>query len=56
MRTSHVPGPSYTHDVFSADFKISGLGQRLGVNIWTFRKFRARCAVRDREGEAIDDI
>jgi hypothetical protein len=37
MRTSHIPGPSYTHDVFSADFKISGLGRRLGVNIGPLR-------------------
>jgi hypothetical protein len=37
IRTSHVPGDTYTHDVFSADFKISGLGQRLGVNIGPLR-------------------
>lgn len=37
MRTSHIPGPSYTHDVYSADFKLSGLGQRLGVNIGPLR-------------------
>ena len=37
MRTSHIPGSSYTHDVYSGDFKISGLGQRLGVNIGPLR-------------------
>jgi predicted lipoprotein DUF2279 len=37
MRTSHLPGSSYTHDVYSADFKLSGLGQRLGVNIGPLR-------------------
>jgi uncharacterized protein YfiM (DUF2279 family) len=37
MRTSHLPGPTYTHDVYSADFKLSGLGQRLGVNIGPLR-------------------
>ena len=37
MRTSHLPGDSYTHDVYSADFKLSGLGKRLGVNIGPLR-------------------
>ncbi len=37
MRTSHLPGSTYTHDVYSLDFKISGLGQRLGVNIGPLR-------------------
>lgn len=37
IRTSHVPGSTYTHDVYSADFKISGLGHRLGVNLGPLR-------------------
>ena len=37
MRTSHLPSDTYTHDVYSADFKISGLGQRLGVNLGPLR-------------------
>jgi hypothetical protein len=37
MRTSHLPGSTYTHDIYSADFKISGLGQRLGVDIGPLR-------------------
>ena len=37
MRTSHLPSSTYTHDVYSADFKLSGLGQRLGVNIGPLR-------------------
>jgi hypothetical protein len=37
MRTSHLPGSTYTDDVYSFDFKISGLGQRLGVNIGPLR-------------------
>ena len=37
MRTSHIPGSSYTHDVYSADLKLSGLGRRLGVNIGPLR-------------------
>ena len=37
MRTSHLPGSTYTHDVYSADFKLSGLGQRLGVNLGPLR-------------------
>jgi hypothetical protein len=37
MRTSHLPSSTYTHDVYSADLKISGLGQRLGVNVGPLR-------------------
>jgi hypothetical protein len=37
MRTSHLPGPNYGNDVYSADFKFSGLGQRLGVNLGPLR-------------------
>jgi hypothetical protein len=37
MRTSHLPGSTYTYDVYSADFKLSGLGRRLGVNIGPLR-------------------
>src|SRR5262245_41570551 len=37
MRTSHLPGSTYSHDVYSADFKISGLGRRLGVNLGPLR-------------------
>jgi hypothetical protein len=37
LRTSHLPSDTYTHDVYSADFKISGLGQRLGVNLGPLR-------------------
>jgi hypothetical protein len=37
MRTSHLPGSTYNHDVYSADFKLSGLGQRLGINIGPLR-------------------
>jgi len=37
MRTSHLPSSSYTHDVYSADFKFSGLARRLGVNLGPLR-------------------
>ena len=37
MRVSHLPGSSYTHDVYSADLKLSGLAQRLGLNIGPLR-------------------
>lgn len=37
MRTSHLAGSTYTHDVYSADFKISGLGQRLGLYLGPLR-------------------
>jgi hypothetical protein len=37
VRTSHQPGLTYTHDVYAADLKISGLGRRLGVNLGPLR-------------------
>ena len=37
MRTSHLPSDTYTHDVYSADFRLSGLGQRLGLNLGPLR-------------------
>jgi hypothetical protein len=37
MRTSHLPGSTYTDDVYSADFKLSGLSRRLGINIGPLR-------------------
>jgi hypothetical protein len=37
VRTSHVPDPTYTHDVYSADLKISGLERRLGVRLGPLR-------------------
>ena len=37
MRTSHLPSDSYTHDVYSADLKLSGLAKRLGLNIGPLR-------------------
>jgi predicted lipoprotein DUF2279 len=37
MRASHLPSDTYTHDVYSADFKLSGLGERLGVNLGPLR-------------------
>ena len=37
MRTSHLPASTYSDDVYSADFKISGLGRRLGVNLGPLR-------------------
>jgi len=37
MRTSHLPSATYTHDVYSADLKLSGLGKRLGVDIGPLR-------------------
>jgi hypothetical protein len=33
MRTSHLPGSTYTHDVYAADLKLNGVGQRLNLNI-----------------------
>src|SRR6185503_422384 len=33
MRASHLPGSTYTHDVYSADLKLNGVGQRLNLNI-----------------------
>jgi len=37
MRVSHLPSSTYTHDVYSADLKLSGLGNRLGLNIGPLR-------------------
>jgi hypothetical protein len=37
LRTSHLPSSTYTHDVYSADFKFSGLSERLGVNLGPLR-------------------
>ena len=37
MRTSHVPGTFYDNDVYAADLKLSGVGQRLGVPIGPLR-------------------
>ena len=37
LRTSHLPHDTYTHDVYSADFKISGLEKRLGLNLGPLR-------------------
>ena len=37
MRVSHLPSSTYTHDVYSADFKFSGLGKRLDLNIGPLR-------------------
>jgi len=37
IRTSHVPSDTYTHDVYSADLKFSGLARRLGVNLGPLR-------------------
>ena len=37
LRTSHVPGTFYDNDVYAADLKLSGVGQRLGVNIGPLR-------------------
>ena len=37
IRTSHVGGATYTHDVYSADLKLSGLGRRLDVNLGPLR-------------------
>ena len=37
LRTSHLPYDTYTHDVYSADFKFSGLGKRLGINLGPLR-------------------
>jgi Predicted periplasmic lipoprotein (DUF2279) len=37
MRTSHLPSSTYTHDVYSADFKFHGLANRLGVNLGPLR-------------------
>ena len=37
LRTSHVPGEFYDNDVYAADLKLSGLAQRLGINIGPLR-------------------
>ena len=37
LRTSHVPGTFYDNDVYAADLKLSGVGQRLGINIGPLR-------------------
>ena len=37
LRTSHLPGSTYTHDVYSADLKLAGLARRLGINIGPLR-------------------
>lgn len=37
VRTSHLPGPTYTHDVYSADLKLVGLERRLGVKLGPLR-------------------
>ncbi len=37
FRTSHLPGPTYSHDVYSADLKLGGLARRLGVDIGPLR-------------------
>ena len=37
LRTSHLPHDTYTHDVYSADFKFSGLEKRLGIKLGPLR-------------------
>jgi hypothetical protein len=37
LRTSHLPSDTYTHDVYSADFKFSGLEKRLGIKLYPLR-------------------
>jgi hypothetical protein len=37
VRTSHVPGDTYTHDVYSADLKLVGLERRLGIKLGPLR-------------------
>ena len=37
LRTSHVPGTFYDNDVYAADLKLSGVAQRLGINIGPLR-------------------
>ena len=37
VRTSHVPGETYTHDVYSADLKLVGLERRLGIKLGPLR-------------------
>ena len=31
--TSHLPGPTYSHDVYSADLKLAGVARRLGLEV-----------------------
>ncbi len=37
VRTSHIPGDTYTHDVYSADLKLVGLERRLGIKLGPLR-------------------
>lgn len=37
FRTSHLPGPTYSHDVYSADLKLDGLFRRLKINLGPFK-------------------
>ncbi|HSE04750.1 MAG TPA: DUF2279 domain-containing protein [Methylomirabilota bacterium] len=37
FRTSHLPGPTYIHDVYSMDLKLAGVARRLGANIGPLR-------------------
>ena len=37
VRTSHVFGPTYTNDVYSADLKLVGLANRLGIQLGPLR-------------------
>lgn len=37
FRTSHLPGATYIHDVYSADLKFAGVANRLGANIGPLR-------------------
>jgi hypothetical protein len=37
FRTSHLPGPTYIHDVYSMDLKLAGVARRAGVNIGPLR-------------------
>jgi uncharacterized protein YfiM (DUF2279 family) len=37
VRTSHLPGPTYTHDVYSGDLKLVGLERRLGIKLGPLR-------------------
>ena len=37
MRTSHIPGSTYAHDVYSADLSLHGVAKRLGINIGPLR-------------------
>jgi hypothetical protein len=37
VRTSHLPGETYTHDVYSGDLKLSGVAERLDWNVGPLR-------------------